>query len=330
MPLPQSSSLLPIVLAFEYTSCPPVHRRPPPQVVLSLLLNVLLMGGSMFLWSGGGLLLGAPQAPSAHGRLAGAPGFQACERAGLNETLLDEWGCKLFERVCFDQVRVSSRVCACRSQEINLWRSSPSQAQQPHLHTTLPSTFRVSPLAPPPLNRPLPPPLPPGPGPLRRNMCCFTTGARPPTAPPSHLTPCSTPTPSPPTCCPAMTSRWVRQLLSGGSTLLPGKRGISDLFCGPPTSGAGPPAWRGGPSVRGGFLLGALRTTAPPCASALPVAGTPHYAPKCWDIDIRGPTPLDPPDVWQPAGGWRARLRGRLGGWEVGKACPARCGALHA
>jgi hypothetical protein len=31
-------------------------------------------------------------------------------------------------------------------------------------------------------------------------------------------------------------------------------------------------------------------------------AGTPHYTPKSWDIEIRGPTPLDPPDVWQPSG----------------------------
>ncbi|PRW61210.1 hypothetical protein C2E21_0582 [Chlorella sorokiniana] len=28
--------------------------------------------------------------------------------------------------------------------------------------------------------------------------------------------------------------------------------------------------------------------------------GTPHYIPPCWDIPMRGPTPLDPADVWQP------------------------------
>ena len=31
--------------------------------------------------------------------------------------------------------------------------------------------------------------------------------------------------------------------------------------------------------------------------------GTPHFTPKCWEFDIRGPTPLDPPDIWQPRGG---------------------------
>ncbi|KAL4438195.1 hypothetical protein ABPG77_010556 [Micractinium sp. CCAP 211/92] len=30
--------------------------------------------------------------------------------------------------------------------------------------------------------------------------------------------------------------------------------------------------------------------------------GTSHFKPKCWDLLIKGPTHLDPPDIWQPPG----------------------------
>lgn len=74
--------------------------------MLSLLFNVLLLGGSMLVWSGGGLMLGLSQQPRGGGLLHGEPaGFQACQRAELNETLLEEWGCTVFEKACFDQAR---------------------------------------------------------------------------------------------------------------------------------------------------------------------------------------------------------------------------------
>lgn len=46
---------------------------------------------------------------------------------------------------------------------------------------------------------------------------------------------------------------------------------------------------------------GAGRRQSPASTAATP-AGTPHYTPPCWDVPIRGPTPLDPRDIWQPRG----------------------------
>ncbi len=72
--------------------------------MLSLLLNILLLGGSMVWWSGGGLKLGMPQqiGGGSGGQTAGAAGFEHCERAELDEKKLNEWGCVLFHKACFD------------------------------------------------------------------------------------------------------------------------------------------------------------------------------------------------------------------------------------
>lgn len=84
------------------------------QVVLSLLLNILLLGASVTWWSGG-LTLSASGSAGAgrgsgillRGSASGARGpaaWEACERAQLDVQKLDDWGCKVFDRVCFDQV----------------------------------------------------------------------------------------------------------------------------------------------------------------------------------------------------------------------------------
>lgn len=39
---------------------------------------------------------------------------------------------------------------------------------------------------------------------------------------------------------------------------------------------------------------------APPCNCC--AAGMSHFKPRCWDLLIRGPSHLDPPDIWQPPG----------------------------
>ncbi len=47
-----------------------------------------------------------------------------------------------------------------------------------------------------------------------------------------------------------------------------------------------------------------------PASSAPAAAGTPHFVPPSWDIPMRGPSPLDPTDVWQPTGGLLAAKSG--------------------
>jgi hypothetical protein len=90
-----------------------------PQVVISLLLNMLLLGGSVVWWSAGGsgpagVLLRASSSGSSSGQAPRNPSsapeaaalYGSCERAQLNESLLQDWGCKVFEKACFDQVRL--------------------------------------------------------------------------------------------------------------------------------------------------------------------------------------------------------------------------------
>ncbi|EFN50995.1 expressed protein [Chlorella variabilis] len=149
----------------------PARRQ--PLVMLSLLLNMLLLGGSMVWWSGGGLLLGSPQQQGGGGgQVRGAAGFERCERGELDEAKLNEWGCKMFHKACFDQENL-------------LLHSGQKTPDHPNFtHDELFKTYPV----------------------------------------PAYVLP-----------------------------------GYEEPL------------------------------------------GTPHYTPKCWDIDIRGPTPYDPPDVWQPA-----------------------------
>jgi hypothetical protein len=78
------------------------------QVVLSLLLNTLLLGGSVLWWSGvgtSGMLHGVAVRGGGARPLPKAAGFVACERAEIDEQKMREWGCTVFNKVCFDQVR---------------------------------------------------------------------------------------------------------------------------------------------------------------------------------------------------------------------------------
>jgi len=86
------------------------------QVVLSLLLNLLLGGASVIWWSGAASGRSSVVFRSGSQRISSreAPGFTACERAELDPTKLEEWGCKVFNKVCFDQVRCTLAVI-CRA-----------------------------------------------------------------------------------------------------------------------------------------------------------------------------------------------------------------------
>ncbi|PSC70577.1 hypothetical protein C2E20_6087 [Micractinium conductrix] len=150
-------------------------RRRQPLVVLSLLLNILLLGGSVLWWSGGGtagVLQGTSVRVAGARTLPRAAGFAACERAQIDEQKMAEWGCKVFNKVCFDQENV-------------LLHSGEKTPNSPNF--THDELFTVKPV-------------------------------------PAYVLP-----------------------------------GYEEPL------------------------------------------GTPHFTPKCWDLNIRGPTPYDPADVWQPA-----------------------------
>ncbi|KAL4853718.1 hypothetical protein ACK3TF_005327 [Chlorella vulgaris] len=142
------------------------------EVVLSLLFNVLLLGGSVFLWSGGGLVLSSSQQYLSSGGGRGGAGFDICERAVLNVSKLEKWGCKVFDKACFDQGHML----------LHDGRKTPDSPNFTHDRL-------------------------------------FETRSMPAYVLPGYEEP----------------------------------------------------------------------------------LGTPHYSPKSWDIEIRGPTPLDPHDVWQPS-----------------------------
>ena len=114
------------------TALPPPSRPPltsAPQVMLSLLLNMLLLGGSMVWWSGGGLLLGSPQQQGGGGgQVRGAAGFERCERGELDEAKLNEWGCKMFHKACFDQVWPAAAATALQRPAPPLRPSPPPAA----------------------------------------------------------------------------------------------------------------------------------------------------------------------------------------------------------
>ena len=58
----------------------------------------LLRGNSSSCGSGGGAAAGRP--------LPAVERWEPCERAQLNETILQQWGCRVFHKTCFDQVRM--------------------------------------------------------------------------------------------------------------------------------------------------------------------------------------------------------------------------------
>ena len=84
-------------------------------MVLSLLLNLILLSCTVLWWTGGfigatlpgGFQLGSGGSGGASVRLRpaglGAFAYKACQRPQLDEAKLDEWGCKVFHRACFDQ-----------------------------------------------------------------------------------------------------------------------------------------------------------------------------------------------------------------------------------
>lgn len=83
------------------------------QVVLSLLLNLLLLGASATWWSGSFTLSANGRRSGSRSDIAprrrapvarGADAWEACERAQLDVQKLADWGCTVFDRVCFDQV----------------------------------------------------------------------------------------------------------------------------------------------------------------------------------------------------------------------------------
>lgn len=87
------------------------------QVILSLTLNLVLLGGSVVWWSGGSGAASVMLRASVQ-RVAFSPSlsfaYEACERPQLDETKLDEWGCKVFNKACFDQVSCCpASICRC-------------------------------------------------------------------------------------------------------------------------------------------------------------------------------------------------------------------------
>ncbi|KAL4419311.1 hypothetical protein ABPG77_005999 [Micractinium sp. CCAP 211/92] len=156
-------------------------RRRQPLVVLSLLLNLLLLGASATWWSGSFTLSANGSSSGSRSDIAlrrrapvarGADAWEACERAQLDVQKLADWGCTVFDRVCFDQDGII----------LHDGRKTPSH--------------------------------------------------------------------------PDYTDQPLFKVVGVPSYVLPGY--------------------------------------------AEPL-GTAHFLPKCWDLRLRGPTQLDPPDIWQPA-----------------------------
>jgi hypothetical protein len=119
------------VLAEPVACNPSITISAGVQLLLSLLLNIMLLGGSMLAWSGGGLLLGGPQQRLLGGSGgSGAPvGWDACERPVLDDAKLSEWGCRVFQKACFDQVRFAGGCQAVAAGGWPLARGSkPSMA----------------------------------------------------------------------------------------------------------------------------------------------------------------------------------------------------------
>lgn len=150
------------------------------QVVLSLLLNLLLGGASVIWWSGAASGRAAVVFRSGSQRVStvrDAPGFIACERAELDPTKLEEWGCKMFYKVCFDQVRCTS-AAICRRPAL----ASAGNAISMQWRDYLPAAVLCPPNSP------------------SRTTCWCTVARKPPTIPISHMSRFSAHTPCPPMC----------------------------------------------------------------------------------------------------------------------------------